>query len=361
MRYRIKTGRLFSLAALILAGMLCSCSEQDQPDTEALVRFSLAVPGNAGTRGLSAANEKEVRQIDVLVFKPSGGDYMYTARTEQITDEGNGTKSFEVLLREGDYDIAILANARASITSVSLTGKTKAQALALLTVPAPTGGKWITNTAAGNYQPIPMWGDVGTQTIAQGIDFTGANGVTLTRMIARVDVKLADAVQNFELTSVHVYNYNNQGSIVPADTNWNSVGNVATAPTVPATATLTRGPLAYTGLADVRDYSGEIYLFEAVAGSIATRLTNTCLVVGGKYNGAADPTYYRVDFNTGVTSGSGTYLALLRNHQYTVTINAVTGPGEPTSLAAFNLEIKIPILASTIAWNWGTDVDMNVH
>jgi uncharacterized protein (TIGR02145 family) len=93
------------------------------------------------------------------------------------------------------------------------------------------------------------------------------------------------------------------------------------------------GPLVY-GVPAGRehDYSGEIYTFEAAAGAATTLSTNTCLVIGGYYNGVLS--YYRVDF----AKSDGTYLPLLRNHSYNVKIKEVFAAGHASDTEAFDHE-----------------------
>ena len=58
--------------------------------------------------------------------------------------------------------------------------------------------------------------------------------------------------------------------------------------------------------------------------------TNTCLIIGGSYQGNTT-SYYRVDF----VDGGGNFLPLLRNHRYLISIIEVVGDGYSTPEMAF--------------------------
>lgn len=367
-----------SVFRLLVATMLVSLSacmdDHDEnvsrADSDVLVKFAIQLPGTTTptTRALNSTDENYVAEIDVLVFEQGGG-LTYTAECSGSsinTDEGNDTKkTFTVELRQGNYDLAIVANAHSIVAATTLTGKTKAEAMAALAAEMPSGGKWLTDKTDTGYRPMPMWGDIGNKTINEQTDLTGDNAILLTRMLARVDVKVDASISNFELTSVRVYNYNTHGAITPAGTAWNLVEGKwkATVPTVPSIATLTQGPLVYDNEDGKTEIDGdenncvkEIYIFEAenhtgTEHTTAKTLQNrTCLVVGGKYGTSANPTYYRIDFSSTGTGASQTFLDVLRNHQYIFNITKVSGAGYETPDIAFKSE-PINIEANVLLWN----------
>jgi hypothetical protein len=213
-----------------------------------------------------------------------------------------------------------------------------------------------------------MWGEIANITVGS---LMGTQQVTLARMVAKIDVVLTTdlAKGKFNLESVRLYNYNDQGGVAPVATNWNPTTSVATTPSVPGTAKKptdpANNPLTYDGDAITKDdidptrgvsCTGEIYTFEAVAGTDAGLTTNTCLVIGGKYGTDAQTTYYRIDFAN--TSGQTiAYLPLLRNHQYKVNITKVKSPGLATATQAFNSR-PVNIEASVISWSEGDITDV---
>lgn len=353
--------KLLPVAAVLLCTLAaCTGTEEDIVRTgkgDAPVRFSLRLPGASAprARALTEGDESIVKEIDVLVFKPGGGEYVYSAGCSgaAITGTGN-TKTFTVTLRQGQYDLAILAGARDILNATDLTGKNKAAALAALTAAVPADGKWLTKASDTAFRPFAMWGDIGTITINESTDLTGSKAISLLRMMARVDVTVAAG--NFRLTSVHVYNYNTKGSVAPQAANME--GGKAKYPTVPATSTLIKGPLLYDGSAI--DAVGnqcvcEIYLMEAENHTDATHtkgkelLKRTCLVVGGRYDTDSKPTYYRVDFSTG-KGVSQVFLDVLRNHKYTINITEVKGSGYEEPGIAFE-SLPVNMEAEVLEWN----------
>lgn len=365
------------LAGILPVLILASCSSDDlyppvggKTKGESAVTFSIQVPGTSTPsplRAISQSNENDVNEVDILVFDPTTGDYVYRTGCSGSAITGSGTnnrlKTFTVNMRQGSFNVVILTNVRDKIAGLTLDGLDKDAILAQLEAAMPAGGKWPTNP----YTPFPMWGDAGTVTIN---DNTNLTGIKLTRMVARVDVKIADAVTNFKLTGVNVYNYNTRGSVVPNTADWDTTTDPnaprATKPNVPTSSTLTKGPLTYGD--DIITPDGllcerEIYIFEAEnhsdgAHTEAKGLTNrTCLVIKGVWdaNGDGDftndgpATYYRVDFSQG-NGASQQYLDVLRNHRYIFSINKVSGPGHEDSQTAFESG-PVNIETEVLEWN----------
>ena len=371
---------LMAGAALMLA--LASCSrEQDMGNTgavgdgETFVKFSIWLPGNSAptTRALTESNENHVQTIDILIFE-QGGAWVYNtgcSGSDITTDGGDPLKkSFTIKMRQGSYDMVMLANARSIVSGMNMSGQSKSAVLAALTVQMPSGGKWIADPAAADYKAIPMWGDVGNVTINSSTQNLDAQNIRLTRMLARVDVQIDPAVTNFTLTSVDVYNYNTMGALVPtAAGSWDASTMTAIAPNVPSASTLTKGPLEYnndSGKSEINTTANrcamEIYLFEAenhTAGGHGTAkepTQRTCIVVGGKYNGASTPTYYRADFSTSKDNTGNVLLDVLRNHHYTFEITKVSSSGADSSEDAFkgvkNIEFEVQVT------DWGDNVSV---
>ena len=386
----MKIGSLSKLKKLLVGALpllllYSSCTDEKEITNtpggkDALVTFALQMPGTSSpsTRSLSADNENQVKEIDVLAFKKNGGEYVYQASCGESSikpDENNSRlKTFTVTLRQGEYDLVVFANSRAIINGAALDGLTKIQALAALKASMPSGGKWVATASASGYKPFPMWGDVGTITVNDQTDLTGSHKIMLTRMVARVDVVIPETVTNFKLTSVDVYNYNTEGSLVP--TAWDATTDPdapkATAPNIPASSTLTEGPIVYnnenskTEINTVdNNCASEIYIFEAenhtgAGHATAKGLTDrTCLVIGGvwdangngNFDDDGDATYYRVDFSTG-SGVSQSFIDVLRNHKYTFSINKVSGPGYEDSYTAFTSG-PVNIEAAVVQWNDG--------
>ncbi|WP_295940619.1 fimbrial protein [uncultured Alistipes sp.] len=345
------TGGSRVLWALLSLFALIGCTAEEEiagPGGEGTITFRLRMPQGAAGRSQDDP-DNAVQQIDVLVFREGTGGTFYnrvSVYSQDITGDGT-VKSFNIRLRQGTYNLAVLANAGEAITALgSLNGKDKSTVLTALTEQVAQDGKWIAKATTTGYRPIPMWGDAGELSIDENTSLAAANTITMARMLSRVDVHVS--ATNFQLSSVHVYNYNTKGHIVPASDSWNVSGNVATTPTVPALSTPTRGPLDYNGgnsVIDTDACTGEIYLFETenIDGNSAKGpAERTCLVVGGIWDANANgdftddgrPTFYRMDFSTGAES-SEIFQNVLRNHHYTFDITKVGSRGYDNKDDAF--------------------------
>ncbi len=363
------TGTL-AAAAMLLVGGGCIADDTLPPggDGTRTVTLSIHVPAaRPATRALTARDESRVEEVDVLQFGPDGKYLRYSAGTMVDLDDDSGETRFSTTLLEGeDYDIVVVANARAVVADAvnsavyEQTGIRDMLDGLKITLGA---GDPLTSTpgdkiASGEALPLlPMFGIVREQDIWA----TGANiMIKMLRSTAKIEVELTDeaskgtvadgvpepaANSNFELVEVRLYNQPLEGWVAPDVDDWDdwlADDEVAKSPfygakSAPAKASYpTHSPLVYTGSDDnvgKSEVLRSIYTFEAPAGSEATRDTNTCLVVGGKYKGSSDVSYYRVDIRN---KADDTYLALLRNHNYTVRILSVEGPGRATPDDAFN-------------------------
>ncbi|MDR1274557.1 MAG: hypothetical protein LBK12_08405 [Odoribacteraceae bacterium] len=377
--------KLFPLVALALFAWACTVNVHDgdpvavDGEEGRLVTLSLAIPGSPVSRGLDDPAENAVTTIDVLLFTADGNDrFRYRALATSITG-ASSQKEFTVKLPEETWNVVVLANARGALAaspeasllvpSTLAPGSTVTRATilgGLVQQLTATGNKWTDESFPG----IPMWGYRDNLAI-NASTLNPAASIDLTRAIARVDVSVKDDAtlrDKFYLSSARLYNYNRAGSLSPAaytgagsnvggynGAQWN--GSKAIAPNLPGLTPLKveNSPLVYdipTG--KKHEYKQEIYTFEAAAGT-ANTVTNTCLVLGGYYKAdagsAAVLTYYRVEF---VNSSGQTdeYLPLLRNHNYSVTIQAVNGEGYPTPEGAYNNKPSC-IVVNVVDWNDG--------
>ncbi|MDR1882576.1 MAG: BACON domain-containing protein, partial [Prevotella sp.] len=140
-----------------------------------------------------------------------------------------------------------------------------------------------------------------------------------------------------------------KGSVAPYDGNYDFGDKKVTAVSIPGPVTSgtsspgVNGEILYSldaddGFSNSLSCTNVIYMAEQYAepavngGGPANR---PYLVIGGKYNGSPDVTYYRLDFVTG-TYPSQTFLPVLRNHRYRFDITEVKGPGYDTPQEAFD-------------------------
>lgn len=339
---------------LLILLTLTGCVQEEytgsKKDGEGMITFTLQLP-QSGTRALSGTDKNTVSEIDILVFNSSANGGKFVGRNSipfsEITpdQEDDSKKTFNVKLSQGNYDLVIFANAGTAIDATTLNGATKAEALAALKEEMPASGKWETDTSQPSYRSFPMWGDVGAITINENTNLTGNNAITMARMMARVDV--AVSATNFQLSSVHVYNYNTEGLVAPVSTAWDTDDEIVTVPSVIPNVRV-KGPIDYKNQeidAENNSCHHEIYIFEAenLNGDTPKASSDrTCLVVGGIWDANSDgnftndgpATFYRVDFSTG-KEASEKFMDVLRNHQYSVDIKKVSEQGYSTANDAF--------------------------
>ncbi len=368
MRSRIKKWLLCAGVALVATSCIVDEYEINPSTGEpGTVRFTLAVPGHStpkpSTRALTEPQEKAIDNVYVLAFYASGdysGKLAYLKEGEPVT--GSST-TFEIELPMGSYDLMVVGNAETEVKGAGLIPRstTKANAIGALT---------FTKTGKWDYtKPIPVWGYTLSSVTVSDTTPAAALDIDMHRMVARIDVELSklaasgtetgEGNANFALTEVYLANYNTVGQIAPDLSNLavgtddiNPGKEQAIAPSLPTgdgnPTGFKSGMNASSPWAPAQVYnSGDgltaskvervIYTFEAKNGGKTTHSTNPCLVIGGSYKGDVKTTYYRVDFITkGGTEQTPTYLDLLRNHRYEITINKVTGAGYDTPKEAFD-------------------------
>ena len=358
------TKLLHTLLLLVITTLLWSCSDEQVNDItigedgKSVVAFTLKVPGamvskhnSPLTYALGVEDENAVREVGLLLFDTSEDiGYIDYVDSEAVKPVEGTNNTFEVTLEvpQGTYNMVLIVNSKELLEGVVLgigenAGVTRPDVLSELLI--ANEGKWNATPRTANYKHIPMWTQL-TEVLVDG-DKVNVPEINLTRMLAKIDVGVT--APNFSLESVHLYNYNNQGYVAPKMSNWSEVDNKATKPTVPEIVDKPSEPLVY----EVENKEGgkneiksEIYTFEAYAGAADRLSENTCMVVGGKYGGDTETTYYRIDFK----NEDKVYMHLLRNHLYDVDISAINGSGYSTPEAAFN-QASTNIDAMVTEWN----------
>jgi hypothetical protein len=185
-----------------------------------------------------------------------------------------------------------------------------------------------------------MWGYLDNLTVQESTNNIGS--IPLTRAVARLDISVNESV-NFELTSARLYYHYNAGHVAPEAI----AGGTYESDPYPVASSKQTGYIEYTTATGA--FKEKIYTHETAPGiAVPTNgwKTNTCLVIGGKYNGDSSPvTYYRVE----LVDNSGP-LALSRNHLYNVVIQDVKSHGwHDHANALDNLPTNITV--EIIEWN----------
>jgi len=323
----------------------------------------------AGTRSIDAPQENSINTLDVLAFKVDGTTetFLYWAEASRSSgSDGVPLQSFNAMLRVADYQqhFVLVTNARDKVATLvgsrvdGWVGQEKEAMLSKLTVDLGGGDRWNAISAT-NYTAIPMWGE--SQPAVISGTTTSIGSIKMLRMVAKVDVQLDQTVAGltdiFKLKSVHVYNTNTSGRVVPMPGAVDAT-MVAQTPSLPASVASVVGPLDYSdfsapGIPDIA-MTGAVYLFETAAKNAGNQLEETCIVVGGLYGSDTAESYYRLDF---FVPGGVTVMDILRNYRYLCNIIAVNGRGYPSVDDAYRAK-SFNMIANILAWNEGVVGDV---
>ncbi|MDR0961335.1 MAG: hypothetical protein LBM62_02080 [Mediterranea sp.] len=365
---------LIFVALTLLLLNACVVEQETVPriadSTEREVLFSVFIPQGGNTRALDSDQETNVSTVDVLAFKYDTDDqkwyYAYHSKGTAVS-EGADMYSITARMLTEKQKFVVLTNIAtevAAITDNILSSETtieKELLLARLQVDL-SSGKWDTDA---EYRRLPAWGESDEIVIDGTTTKLSDDPISLLRMVARIDVKLSTAdvtktTDIFKLTSVHLYNYQTHGRVVPITdaTHYDASGNKAlkaSIPVVPGTTepyAPTKGPVEHTEMSTAGTaMEGVIYAFETAAGT--SHSTRTCIVIGGKYSSDGDfesapETYYRVDFSKKV-GGQDEFVDILRNHHYRFVVDAVLGEGHESVEVAF-MSKSVNLAAELVVW-----------
>lgn len=335
---------LFPVIILALSSCIDDKFQQAEEITaECEVLFSLRLPGDTsdGTR-ITKEYEHAIKDIVVLMFKPQGGtfEYMAVGKIDPVLNT-----SFSVTLRDGTFDIIVLANytnwLAKSFPEGIEKGTSREDIDGILLANLKPEEYW--NIKEGTPGFIPFYGEIKNEPVSAGMD------VYLLRALASIDIEVTAA--NFEIEEIYYYNHPLAGYLIADLEKYNDWE-----PHISGDREL--NPLLYIPDEAAREYKNEIYTFEAPAGSTADFRGNSCLVIGGKYNGE-NTSYYRLDFTEKNSDGTLKYMPLIRNYKYEVNIQAVNSRGWPTPGEAFNA-LSVDMEAEIVVWEQGFNEDIGI-
>ena len=348
----IKLTKILWVCALAACFSLSSCVKEPDGtlvphgDDEVVMSLSTMVPiaATPETRALSNANEQALSQVKVIAFNASN-QYLYVRDgvVSNVVNNTNGagtaTIRFSAKVSTANVYFVVVANANTEV-GTALTGATstttKTTILNALTKVLTAGTAW--GSTAGT--TIPMHGETAATTVAHTTAAAAIN-VTLTRMLARINVVSSVAKTTFQLTTVRLYNTNRGGYIAPITPPQSGWAYLHTPPS-------TNSPLLYTLSSTEQTanaLTNAIYTFERTG---VTSASPVVLVVGGKYNGSATETFYRM--NLMIKGSPDQYLDLQRNYSYNFGITGITGPGYATAAEAYAAS-AMNINANVQVWN----------
>ncbi|MGI6794959.1 BACON domain-containing protein, partial [Bacteroides sp. KG68] len=300
-----------------------------------------------------AVNETAIQTVDVLSFKADASEPMnikkgtFFYRAQGTYDAGTQSVRVRLFADAGAQTLVVLANVRDQVNALNAAfGEEKEDVMKRLLLPAKADG--TPDFANG----MPMWGELPAQTVNESYGQTLATAptVTMIRSVVKVTLKSTNPPITHGFVEVHVYNLRTGGRVSPD--NYDNVQSKVSAPTVPAGATVAAGNHIDTGISYFMSPAQEsFYLFESDSKSKVTAtsaLAATCLVVRIKSTTVPGTAYgyYRIDFKDYTT---GTYLDLLRNHDYRIEVESIEGLPAGTADEAYkgNHTLKCKI----VPWN----------
>lgn len=391
MKMRNHSRLLRCLAVPFLAAALfCSCTEELSSEAvpgggggktgESEVTLRLQVPGTATgrTRAITADDESKVDDLYILAFKvdPDNGSetFEYYVAAKQVTPTdgtGQSTWTASLKVKEHNQTFVMVANALGTNSKVneqigdlvkegnSKVGLEKMEVLEGLT--ETLSAHEIENGFDAANHALTMYGQ--TEPVKIGLDKTTTLTVALHRIVARVQVRFdgnAAVAAKFSAQEVYLYNFNNRARVIPAFLQETTDTDYEQTATIPDGAVLY--PKTQDGTETVPTYAvtankveNTIYLFEAAQPQLATdeenHLKRPCIIVKGVYEGKS--CYYRVDFAKHPAKGDVTYMDIVRNHSYNITVTNVSGRGSDTAHEALKSKAA-NITASVIEWNDNT-------
>lgn len=392
MKMRNHSRLLRCLAVPFLAAALfCSCTEELSSEAvpgggggktgESEVTLRLQVPGIATgrTRAITADDESKVDDLYILAFKvdPDNGSetFEYYVAAKQVTPTdgtGQSTWTASLKVKEHNQTFVMVANALGTnskvneqITDLVKEGATNKVGLEKMEVlkglTEMLAQDEIENGFNATSHPLTMYGQ--TEPVKIGLDKTTTLTVALHRIVARVQVKFdgnAAVAAKFSAQEVYLYNFNNRARVIPAFLQETTDTDYEQTATIPDGAELY--PKTQDGTETVPTYTvtnnaveNTIYMFEAAQPQAMTdvekHLKRPCLIVKGVYEGKS--CYYRVDFAKHPAKGDVTYMDIVRNHSYNITVTNVSGRGSDTAHEALKSKVA-NITASVIEWNDNT-------
>ena len=347
------------LYCTVALSTLSSCTPAEFPslsdgEREKVIALSISVPKKQPTSlALGERDEYLIRTIDILSFDENGlFDYHTTGQPANTDNPGSDVRRFNINVRRIDQSqtLVIIANAQRETEAFlgvylgnKAPGIAKNDVFTKLKFAHKNGEKW--GDEGSSFVGFPMWGESEATIIAN----TQEIAVSLLRMVARMDVMLTDAVDNFKIESITLRNAKREGYIVPDATKIEvtQTGEVTvTAPSSDRDTPTHSNHLSYYFPQGTRIVN-TIYAFEAIAAE--AHKDAICLIVGGIYDTDTEPTYYRIDFHK---PGELTYRDILRNHCYTAQVSNVTGRGHKNEDEAFNSRTQ-NLTVGVFEWNQG--------
>lgn len=365
------------IAAAMILQISCQQDDSFSPAADsAIINLSVSA-ANSGTTMDNDDTASAIKSLCILQFNADGNAFGTLRHVGMGTEiASNSGKYSATLLQSVDnndkYKLVILANFPDGDYGIfyRMVGKSYAEVQqACLSAELSGESNVLEFTAA---QPFPMFGiakDGAPQIITETMNL---GTVSLVRAVARVDIGIGtkNADNNtwnkggvpFDMTQVQIWKDGKQYAYMPVENNFSSsAGALAINSPSPVGGTETKiyGSTYITGTTYC---SEKIYVPEAdlLWGDVydTNHSNRLAIIVGGKYNGSAVETFYRVDFT--YDEGSKDKMNILRNHVYQFTIKNVKDAGYATAELAYTSKPKGLDFSAGMIEGWVSNEETSV-
>ncbi len=375
--------RLFYILTSLL--VLSSCTDElsvtnDYRDVRegdnVKVQFTINAPeeGLAETRTLGDMTDAAQKALNlwVLVFD-NNGLFLQAAKatpSDNVAHDGHTDTDFSVILNATSnqrriHFVAFDGNADAGglVTQISNTmNNPGSEAEKIAQELYATGGQavyWQRIVVSGINKVMPEQFVEGG--IPKGVFEDYNTCIPLVRNFAKVSVDVArneagtSTVNNFTLDGFTIINVPDRGTIAPYNGGFVEYVNGKVQKTYEAITALgyegsTPSGTTYT-TAGVNDISDAAHFLYETPNSSGDAKGRTALIVKGSYKGTSG--FYKVDliYNKGDDGASNIFYNILRNFEYKVTINEVTGYGHTSFDEAVASAASNNLSSSTVTAN----------
>ena len=338
--------------SMMFAMVACSFEDVTMPqqvptDGTTLINFSVQVPDmQEATRTMAS---QEITKLDLVVFDEQG----YLVEVAQAKVNGNASWSDEDTpanpAAEQKYSVELLQSAAPRIIHFIANSPVAVDSYSYGSERELINALETFGSADAYWQRKELSSILGDQVVTTENNETKVvatadselakelNQIPLVRNFAKVTVNDEAVKSVFTDVKIAVFNAPQRGKVAPYNTN---AGTWADYTTVPSYTTLTtakyygyeaanlggqNNDFADTGFADVQ----YLYEYNMDGKNITAGTKYPFVIIEGSYQGRAK-SYYKVD----LVDADGNYYNILRNFNYNIIINSVSGDGYSSADAA---------------------------
>lgn len=294
----------FALAGLLLLVVGCTKDQNLAPlSNEVTVPLTLTLPSptTLSSYGVDDDRENEVSRLDIFFFNKDGNVINNVGR-QTIRSFGQSgrtiTASLAIDRSIAQQQLYVIANGTDALFD-GITTKSQLDALEFGSTRMPR--QLFLMSAADILRPVA--------------DFATGVTMSLTRAVARLDIKLAAKVTNFKIKSVKLVNARSHSYAYQKLDAGNKV-------TSPAGATMLDYDRVDMTMAEENGFVSRLYSYENYNSDKTEIAKTTSIILGGLYGGSDVTTYYLID-----VKDKDDALQIIRNNCYDITITQVDGPG----------------------------------